>query len=675
MATRIGVDIGGTFTDLIFYDDDTGGVIIGKVPTTPTNPEEGVISVVKQAILPEKIGNSQYFLHGTTVGLNSLLERRGAKVGMLCTEGFRDVLEIRRADRDEAYNMFWQPPPLLVPRYLRIPISERLRADGQVHVSLDESDVRKAAAMFLEEDVVTVAVTFMNAYVNPTHEQRAVEILREEGFEGDISVSHQVSREYREYERSTTTVIDAYVRPRMTRYLNRLRDNLTSLGFSGNFLVTRSGSGSMTFNEAMDRPFETIMSGPVAGAEGSGELARTFGFGDMVTADVGGTSFDTCMIINGRPQLMYEGQVVGLPVQTPWVDVRSIGAGGGSIAYVDEGGLLRVGPRSAGADPGPASYGQGGADPTLTDAAFLLGMLGEGKLASDIALDKAAAEAAFRPITEQLGYTTEESARGVMTIAAATMANAIREITIDQGIDPRELSLLAFGGAGPLMSTLLARELDVARIIIPPYAGNFSAWGLLGADLTQATARTQVLPLSESGLLRGNQLLSEMFEELESRQEQVIDVERIREVSIDMRYVRQEHWITVPMEHDLGKIIANSDEIYQVFQGAYERTFAHKLAEDVEIVSLRATVRMPLPRREHQRTVTNLVKDNSSTQLNAFSFAEGKLMKFQIFDRNTLKAGASISGPAIITEDTATTYVDSDYKFRLDDSNCLLLGR
>ena len=674
MATRIGVDIGGTFTDLIFYDDETGAEIIGKVPTTPENPDEGVISAVRESLSPEQIANSHYFLHGTTVGLNSLLERRGAKVGMLCTKGFRDVLEIRRADRDEAYNMFWQPPPLLVPRYLRLPIAGRLRADGQIHEPLAEDDVRNAVETFLAEDVATVAVTFMNAYANPAHEKRAAEILREEGFKGDISVSHQVSREYREYERSTTTVIDAYVRPRMTRYLNRLREDLGSAGFAGNLLVTRSGSGSMTFNEAMDRPFETIMSGPVAGAEGSGELARTLNLGDMVTADVGGTSFDTCMIINGRPQLMYEGQVVGLPVQTPWVDVRSIGAGGGSIAYVDEGGLLRVGPRSAGADPGPASYGRGGKEPALTDAAFLLGMLGEGKLASGIGLDKEAAKEAFRPVADALSYSVEEAARGVMTIASATMANTIREITIDQGIDPRELSLLAFGGAGPLMSTLLARELDVARIIVPPYAGNFSAWGLLGADLTQATARTQVLPLSESGLSQGNQFLEEMFEELESRQEEIIDSERVREVSIDMRYVRQEHWITVPMKHDSGRITATSDEIYQAFQGAYEKAFAHKLDEEVEIVSLRATVRMPLPRRDRKEPTVTGRKSASSSEFEAFSFSERKQLKFKVYERDSFSVGDEISGPAIITEETATTYVDASYTVTVHPSNCLLLA-
>jgi len=673
MATRIGVDIGGTFTDLIFYDDESGEAVIGKVPTTPHSPDEGVISAVKLSVPESKISDSQYFLHGTTVGLNSLLERRGAKVGMLCTEGFRDVLEIRRADRDEAYNMFWNPPPLLVPRFLRLPIRERHRADGQVHISLDEDDVRRAAQTFAQEDVATIAITFMNAYVNPTHEKRAAEILREEGFEGAISLSHEISREYREYERSTTTVIDAYVRPRMTRYLNRLRESLSELGFNGNLLVTRSGSGSMTFNEAMERPFETIMSGPVAGAEGSGELTRTFDFGDLVTADVGGTSFDTCMIVNGRPQLMYEGQVVGLPVQTPWVDVRSIGAGGGSIAYVDEGGLLRVGPRSAGADPGPASYGRGGAEPALTDAAFLLGMLGKGQLASGIALDRQAAQDAFSPVAEVLGYSIEETARGVMTIASATMATTIREITIDQGFDPRELSLLAFGGAGPLMSTLLARELDVSRVIIPPYAGNFSAWGLLGADLTHATARTRVLPLSDSGLSQGNEYLTEMFEELESRQEKIIDVERIREVSLDMRYVRQEHWITVPIQHDSGTITATTSAIYEAFQDAYERTFAHKLGEDVEIVSLRATVRMPLPRRDHQISPIKQASSSQASEFKAFSFSEEKEMDFKLYERSHLAVGTSIAGPAIITEETATTYVDANFTVKVDPSQCLIM--
>ena len=325
MATRMGVDIGGTFTDLIYYDDSTGRSLVGKVPTTPDTPEEGVAHAVGETLAPGQLASAEYFLHGTTVGLNALVQRKGAVVGPLATEGFRDILEIRRGDRDEMYNLFWKPAPPLVPRRLRLPVRERIRADGEVHIPIEKKDVRHAVATFKAEGVTSVAIAFLNSYANPAHELAAEKELRAAGFEGEISVSHRISGEYREYERTTTTVIDAYVRGRMSNYLQRLGDKLGSEGFNGNLLITRSGSGSMTFAEAEERPFETIMSGPVAGAEGAGELARRLEIKELITADVGGTSFDTCLVVNGRPQLMYEGTVVGLPVQTPWVDVRSIG--------------------------------------------------------------------------------------------------------------------------------------------------------------------------------------------------------------------------------------------------------------------------------------------------------------------------------------------------------------
>jgi len=496
MATRIGVDVGGTFTDLIFYDDESGEIRVGKEPTTPAGPETGVLNVVSSTVPSERVGAAEYFLHGTTVGLNSLLTRTGAVVGMLATRGFRDILEVRRGDRDDPYDLFWKHPPPLVPRRLRIPVTERMLFDGTVRTPIELDDVRAAVEVFEAEGVTSVAVAFLHSYANPAHELAAAEALREAGFRGELSLSHQVSGEYREYERTTTTVIDAYVRPRMAIYLRALDDRLTDGGFTGSLLVTRSGGGAMTFPEAEARPFETILSGPVAGAEGAAELARNLGLGDVITADVGGTSFDTCLITDGRPQVMYEGQIVGLPVQTPWVDVRSIGAGGGSLAWVDVGGLLRVGPGSAGADPGPACYGRGGTQPTVTDAAFMLGMLGEGVLASGIALDADSARAAMAPLAEQLGFEVDDVARGIMTIAAANMANAIREITVEQGQDPRRATLAPFGGAGPLFGTLLARELEIKQIVVPPYAGNFSAWGLLGADLTQSAARTRIMKLA-----------------------------------------------------------------------------------------------------------------------------------------------------------------------------------
>ena len=673
MATRIGVDIGGTFTDLIYYDDVSGESLVAKVPTTPDNPDEGVVTAIGQAVPADRVKAAEYFLHGTTVGINALLQRRGAVVGLLTTQGFRDILEIRRGDREEMYNLFWTPPPPLVPRRLRRPVKERVRADGEIHVAQETADVREALSVFESEDVDAIAIAYMNAYANPVHEIEAERALRAAGFEGEISLSHRVSGEYREYERTTTTVIDAFVRPRMIHYLRRLDEELAKTGFAGRLLITRSGGGSMTFAEAEERPFETIMSGPVAGAEGAGELARSLGIDNLITADVGGTSFDTCLVSGGRPQLMYEGMVVGLPVQTPWVDVRSIGAGGGSIAYIDVGGLLQVGPQSAGADPGPASYGRGGAEPTVTDCALSLGMLGEGKLASGITLDVGKARAAIKPVAAKLNFTIDQAAQGVMTIVTASMANTIREITIDQGVDPRQATLLAFGGAGPLMACALARELNIGSIVIPPYAGNFSAWGLLGADLTQAAARTRIMKLSDDALAEANEILKDLFATLEERQGPLREGQsRSREVGLDMRYAGQEHNLTVPMEAPGGVVTAPAEAVLEAFTREYERTFRNTMEEDAEIVSIRATLRLPLPRRASEYKAASAGSADAA-EVEAYSFTEDKQQPFRIVARGSLGVGDTLEGPAIITEETATTYLDAGFEARLDASGCLFL--
>jgi N-methylhydantoinase A len=674
MATRIGVDVGGTFTDLIFYDDESGEVRVAKEPTTPSSPEEGVVRAVKGAVPDDRIGSTRYFLHGTTVGLNALLERKGAVVGLLATRGFRDVLEIRRGDRDEMYNLFWAPPPPLVPRRRRLPVTERIRADGTVHTPLDPEDIRRALEVFEAEDVACVAVAFINAYANPEHELAAERALREFGFEGEISLSHQVSGEYREYERTTTTVVDAYVRPHMTAYLRRLEESLASIGLTGNLLVTRSGGGSMTFAEAEARPFETVQSGPVAGAEGAAELARKLDLGDVIAADVGGTSFDTALIQDGRPAVLFEGKVVGLPIQTSWVDVRSIGAGGGSIAHVDVGGLLRVGPHSAGADPGPACYGRGGTLPTVTDSAFVLGMLGEGNLAGGVTLLGDPARAALEPLAGELGFDVEGVARGVMTITAANMANAIREITIERGQDPRRAKLMAFGGAGPLFGTLLAQELDVNEIVVPPYAGNFSAWGLLGSDLTRTAARTRIQKLSGESVEEANSLLADLFGGLEARANGGSG-EATREVGLDMRYAGQEHTLTVAVPSEHGAIAASAEEVHELFTDDYARTFALTMEEDVEIVSVRATLRTALPRRAEDHAATASPDGKPSATVEAYSFTRGASLAFTVLQRETLEAGAELEGPAIVLEETATTYVDADYLARVDDSGCLFLRK
>ena len=673
MASRIGVDIGGTFTDFIVYDESGNNVIIDKIPTTPQSPEKAVIEVIKRNLSQKELEKIDFFLHGTTVGLNSLLERKGSKVGLLCTKGFRDILEIRRGDRDEMYNLFWQPAPPLVPRFLRLEIEERLFANGNVHKKINTEQVKDACNKFIKEKVDSVAIAFINSYTNKDHEILASKILIESGFKGQISLSSMVSGEYREYERTTTTVIDAFVKTRMSNYLNSLKKNLNELGYKGTFLVTRSGSGSMTFDEAEDRPFETIMSGPVAGAEGAGELSRKLNNTNMVTADVGGTSFDTCLIINGRPQIQFEGKILGLPVQSPWVDVRSIGAGGGSIAYLDEGSLIRSGPQSAGAVPGPACYDKGGIQPTTTDAAFYLGMLGEGKLASGLQLNKSLAEKALNSVGSQIGMSAFDAAKGILKIGSANMADAIREITIEQGIDPRELKLLAFGGAGPLMSNLIANELDIKEIIVPPYSGNFSAWGLLGADLLQMNARTKILRLSDEAISECNDILKELFKELEQRQK--IDFStssQIKEIALDMRWMGQEHTITLKLEDGKdGNISMDTETLKNKFMEEYQKTFGSKLDTVIEIVSTRASLRVQLPRKSESGKIDEVGIEVSNSQIECYSFTEDKKIQFDLVARS--KIDSKVSGPLIIIESTAITYVDINYDVDKDSNGNLIL--
>jgi N-methylhydantoinase A len=674
MATRLGVDVGGTFTDLVFYDDETGEVRVAKGSTTPESPDKGVVGVVSKAVPGDRLAAASLFLHGTTVGLNALLQRSGSVVGLLTTRGFRDVLETRRGEREAMYDMLWRAPTPLVPRRLRLPVTERVRADGIVETELVEIDVREAAAVFAREGVEAVAIVFINSFTNAAHELAARDALVAAGFSGEISLSHEVSGEYREYERSSTTVVDAYVRPIVSNYLRRLEANLGDAGFAGECLITRSGGGSMVFREAEARPFETVMSGPVAGAVGSAELCRELGVSEAITADVGGTSFDTCLIVDGRPQVKYEGNVASMPLQTPWVDVRSIGAGGGSVAYIDEGGLLVVGPRSAGAVPGPICYGRGGTEPTVTDAAAVLGMLGFGELAGGVRLEIERARETLGVLGANLDLNADGAARGVLTIISAAMANAIRSVTIEQGRDPREAKLIVFGGAGPLFGTLLARELDIREILIPRYAGNFSAWGLLGQDITRSAARTSIHTLDDRGLAAAKTVVDELFERLKARGSAApagIE-EEISEAALDLRYLGQEYTLTVRPRTVDGQIAASAAEVRESFESDYERTFGHTLSEPVEIVSVRATIRKPLPRKIAE-TNGGVRAANRARVIDAYSFTEDDRISFPVIDRASLEPGTEMDGPAIVLEETATSYVDTGYRMRVDTSGVLSL--
>lgn len=671
MATRIGVDIGGTFTDLVYFDEDSGETVEGKVPTVPSAPEEGVVAAITEHVPTDVIEKADFFLHGTTVGLNALLERRGSKVGLITTRGFRDVLEIRRGDRAEMYNLFWKQTEPLVTRRLRLEVGGRILGTGVEHEPLDEASVTEATEALIAEGVDAIAVSLINSYANPAHEQRVEELIRAAGFEGGISLSHNISGEYREYERTSTTCIDAFVRGRMSNYLRRLDGRLRELGFKGTSLITRSGSGSMTFAEAEDRPFETIMSGPVGGAQGASELAKMLGIKALVTADVGGTSFDTALVIDGEPQVLFEGVIDNMPIQSPWVDVRSIGSGGGSIAHIDPGGLMRVGPRSAGAVPGPACYGKGGTEPAMTDAAAWLGMLGPGDLASGIHLDIDKSKAALESVGVHIDQDVEATAAGIMRISAAAMANAMREISLDQGLDPREMALVPFGGAGPLMGTLLADELGMDHIVIPPLAGNFSAWGLLGADMVQSAAQTRVLDFVPGVLADVNEVLADLFEALQKRSTAHAE-DSVKTARLDMRYKGQEHTLTIEVPMDAGKVADDEDAILKQFVSEYEKTFGATMNQDVELVSVRASTTVPLPRRELSYT-PRAAEGAQERTMDVYSFESRARMPFRIIPRGQITG--QVKGPAIVTEETTTTYVDVEWTISHGEAGELTLER
>jgi N-methylhydantoinase A len=675
MGKSIAVDVGGTFTDLIYRDEESGRVVLAKQPTTPSAPDEGVLGVLESALETGELPSADYFLHGTTVGLNALLEGRGAVVGLLATRGFRDVLEMRRGDRDDPYDLFWNPPLPLVPRHLRLPVTGRIRADGRVHEDLRPVDVRDAVAVFGEAGVTAIAVAFINAYANPAHELEAERLLREAGFSGHISLSHRVSGEYREYERTCTAVVDAFVRGRMNSYLTRLESGLRERGFAGRCMIMRSGGGAMTFEEAADRSVETILSGPVAGARAVAELAKELDIEHAVAADVGGTSFDTCLIDDGRPPVLYEGSVVGLPIQTPWIDVRSIGAGGGSVAHVDAGGLLRVGPQSAGAKPGPACYGRGGTVPTVTDAAVVLGMLPALEISGGVHLSRELAMGAFGELASELGFSSVvDVARGVMQIVAAQMGDAIRSVTVERGRDPREASLVAFGGAGPLFATLLAEELEARSVIVPAYAGNFSAWGLLRAEIARTASRTYLTRLSDAGLREAGALAHDLFTQLGNS---TTDGTGDRAVQLDMRFVGQEHTLTVPSPMRDGSVHDDPDMVTEIFLREYERTFGSTIDEALEIVCVRAIVTAG-DKGGHDTSPAALPHDkpasNGQRLQEAWSFTRDRHLPFRLLDRASLAPGPSLAGPLIILEETATTYVDAGYTVHVHDTGSLILA-
>ena len=684
MSVRVAIDIGGTFTDATLIDEESGSVAIAKVLTTPADPSEGFMQAVDRALAEGGVqpGQVSFVVHATTVATNAIIEGKVARGGFVTTEGFRDLLEIARQVRPTLYDTLFEKPPPLVPRDRATEVRERLGPKGEVLTPLDDDSVRAAAAVLRREEVESVAVCLLHSYVNPAHELRIGEILAEELPGVPISLSAEVAPEFREYLRASTTVINAAIRPVVGRYLEGIERRLADAGIDAKLLVMQSSGGVFSSEAAARKPVFMVESGPAAGVIASAYLGETLGRPDILSFDMGGTTAKVGLIQGGQPSVTKDYTVgghagagiggmslSGYPVRTPVVDLVEIGAGGGSIAWIDSGGLLRVGPQSAGADPGPVCYRRGGTEPTVTDANVVLGRLNPAYfLGGEMGLDVEGARAAIEErLATPLGLSVTEAANGIVEIANAAMVNALHLISVQRGYDPRDFVLVGFGGAGPVHANALARDAEMPTLVIPRSPGIFSATGLLTTDLKRDAAITIMRRLDELDPAEAERTFAELEAagraELEQEGLSGAAVEFVRQ--IDLRYVGQSYELTIPA----------GDDLVERFHVEHDRVYGFAApAEPVEAVSLRLTsigrIVKPPP-RPLERGGTAEPKERRPVY-----FAEaGDYVDCPIYDRYTLPAGAALSGPAVVEEFDSTTVVHPGFTVSVDDLGNLVIER
>jgi len=671
---RVSADIGGTFTDLVFYDMETGEYLEGKTLTTPKNFSDAVINGINEKI--DDYQNIDFFVHGTTSGLNAFLERKGARVALIATKGFGDVYEIARGNRPPMYDMRYRKPRPLLERVDVFEVEERLLSDGREYLPVSAASVAEAAERVKAGNYTSVAVCLINAYENPAHELEIEQLLHDYLPGYSVSLSHRIAREWREYERTSTTVINAYIAPIVQKYLEFLEQRMADKNYTKHVHIMQSGGGVITAEVAKGNPIQTLMSGPVGGAVGNQSLSQMLGYPNLIGVDMGGTSYDVSMVVDGRPDISSEVNLEGFPILTPMVNIHTIGAGGGSIAWIEAGGL-RVGPMSAGADPGPACYGNGGEKPTITDANVVLGHLDpEGFLGGKMILDKEAAVKAVRTVAEPLGMTVEETAQGVCDIADAKMADAIRQLTIRKGIDPREFVLVAFGGAGPMHACTTADELEIERVLIPELPGIFSAWGMLQSDIRQDLARTMQVNLARADYADITAKFDEMTAEaMELLIRQHITREQAEFIrSADMRYLGQEYTVRVSFGGDRVDHAA-IEELKSSFHALHKQIYGFNNEEgEVEIVNLRLVGLGRLDKKI--KTKSTLVSHEApAPEKSQRALFKGQVYTANIYYRQNLLPGQAFMGPAVIEELTATTVIPPQWRVSVDEYRNLLVTK
>jgi len=655
-GVRVAVDVGGTFTDLVAHDERDGQLRVEKVLSTPEDRSLGVVeALARSGVVP---GDVEDLIHGTTAGTNAVIEGSTAPTALITTRGFRDVLELMRGDRPlPVYDLSWRKPDPLIPRNLRFEITERIDAQSQVLDPLDEDELRMLLRDPQMDEVRAVAVSFMHSFLDDAHERRAAAIIAEERPDLEVSLSSVVNPEVREYERTSTTALDAMLKPLMSSYLGTLGERLREQGLDADIFVMLANAGVMPVAGAASRPIFTLNSGPAGGVVGATVIGRELQRPNLIAADMGGTSFDVCAIVGGAPRFRSEGHVRwGIPFRIPLVDVGTIGAGGGSVGWVDDGGLLRVGPRSAGAQPGPACYGLGGGEATITDAACVLGYLGADELAGGVVhVDRAAAHAAVADLARRVGASPEFAADGMLQIAIANMAGEIRKNSIERGDDPRDFSLLTYGGAGSMFAGPLARTLGIREILVPPNAGVFSAYGMLGADLRCDAQRTVYGGVENVDL----QALSGAYETAEAdvlgrfaHLREGVEITR----RIALRYVGQRHELQVALTGPVTR--ASLARAREAFDHEHARNYGHeRRGELVEIraVSVTGSAERPTPalrgagRNTPEQTLTGRRRMRLTT--------EPGVQDVAVYDRARLASGSGLEGPAVLESRDSTIVV------------------
>jgi N-methylhydantoinase A len=665
---RVAVDIGGTFTDLV-AQDELGRVSVAKVLTTPLDHSEGVMNSIAKAGADPR--DTALFLHGSTIAINTVIERRGVKTALITTRGFRDVYEIGRSNRPDAYNLFFERPVPLVPRSLRREVTERMTARGEIHTPLNRAEAAAIVAELKNSGVQSIAVCLLHSYANPAHEEALGEIIASVYPEAYVTLSHRILREYREYERTSTTAVNAYVGPVVARYLGSLREHLRRQGFSGEVLVMQSGGGVMSLPTAVQMPVRMMESGPVAGVIGAAKVASALGHPQAISFDMGGTTAKVSLTRNGNAEISNHyyigGYNTGHPVMLPVVDIVEVGSGGGSIAWLDGAGGLKVGPVSSGALPGPACYGLGGTKPTVTDANLILGRLAEESfLGGEMRLDRSAAMSAVQNhVAEPLEMDVNQAAVAIVRIANAHMALALRAVSVERGQDPRDFCLVASGGAGPLHGCTLARELKIPLVIIPRLPGQFSAWGMLACDLRQDYVQTllrdyaTVAPEEIQSAL--TELLNAGLAALGDGQNANVTASEI-DCRLDLRYRGQEYTVAVPLS-GTSFTAADREPAAARFHELHRLLYGHAAPEEaLELVGLRVTVHRDIEKARSFAADANFRFDVQQTaatqpQRKVYMGERDGFLDTLVYRRADLPPGAKFDGPAIIEEPASTTVV------------------